>query len=774
MSVPAAIESLECRRLLSVAIPWVKAAADGRDVHVSAPLLHARAARAPGGTGLLAQYFSGDQFDILRLTRQDPSVNFNFKGRKIPAGIAGPFTVRWSGMFTSRVSGVHSLATRGNGPVRLRVNGQLLIDNWTPHGVAIDRGSISLAAGQYYSLTLEFAGDSTRSSSIRLMAAEPARRDAVVPRSRLFPTGAAPAEVKGLAASATSAHRIELNWTSSASAAGYVISRSTDGANFSDIASISSTTYADEALSGETSYTYRVTANNVFGSSPPAIASATTPPEATVNPPAAPVASVTPGGTGIIVSWNDVADESGYIVQRTTDGSNFSDIAAVTANTTQFGDTGLQSDTAYGYRVVAYNAGGSSAGEAVNRRTRPAASTLGASVISSTQIGLTWSGGSGSFADIAISTDGSNYAPLLSGVGISGATSVTGLSPGTVYTFRIIHTNSESAVSDPKTTTATTSLDAPGNVHTTSVGISTVALAWDAAPGAVDYVIQRSIDGTSFAGVGESSTASFNDSSLGAGTQYHYRVCARSGSVVSLYSTPIAATTDTPPPYLTVSLLGSVHGSGDPFSASLAVDAGDVVDYIVQVQLGVELTSNPYAGAAFTRTITNWVPSNGSTSPTAGLQSLGFSLTQSAAAGTIQSDFSSGITGTTTGGGSWGAGLGSSNGAITARGNGYHDLTLARLIRPIGNFDGIASDETPEVLPIASGFFDIATSGTQTAVNIDFSGFAENALVAGYRWRNADNSASVNYTQTISQQAASVAAGQPIIKFNPLTLTSAG
>ena len=40
--------------------------------------------------------------------------------------------------------------------MRLWVNGQLIINNWTDHAATEDRGTISLTAGQRYTIRMEF------------------------------------------------------------------------------------------------------------------------------------------------------------------------------------------------------------------------------------------------------------------------------------------------------------------------------------------------------------------------------------------------------------------------------------------------------------------------------------------------------------------------------------------------------------------------------------------------------------------------------------------
>ncbi len=63
----------------------------------------------------------------------------------------------------------------------------------------------------------------------------------------------------------------------------------------------------------------------------------------------------------INLSWNDnAANESGFKVEQSTDGTTFSQIATVSANVTSYSSTGLTRNRNYYYRVRAYNATGNS------------------------------------------------------------------------------------------------------------------------------------------------------------------------------------------------------------------------------------------------------------------------------------------------------------------------------------------------------------------------------------------------------------------------------
>jgi hypothetical protein len=69
------------------------------------------------------------------------------------------------------------------------------------------------------------------------------------------------------------------------------------------------------------------------------------------------VTTITPAASSLTVNWSDnAANETNYIVERSTDGTTFSVIATLGANTTTYNDTGLTPNTPYYYRVKATNA----------------------------------------------------------------------------------------------------------------------------------------------------------------------------------------------------------------------------------------------------------------------------------------------------------------------------------------------------------------------------------------------------------------------------------
>ncbi len=74
--------------------------------------------------------------------------------------------------------------------------------------------------------------------------------------------------------------------------------------------------------------------------------------------------------SSLSVTWQDNSyNEAGFRLQRSTDGSAWSDIAALPYDTRSAADSGLQPNTRYYYRVIAFNAYGESASTAASGTT---------------------------------------------------------------------------------------------------------------------------------------------------------------------------------------------------------------------------------------------------------------------------------------------------------------------------------------------------------------------------------------------------------------------
>jgi hypothetical protein len=118
---------------------------------------------ANGVEGLFGQYYewSGtppeEPWGVPVLERLDPTVDFNWgTGSPDPSISANNFAVRWSGEVVIPITGTYTFHTQSDDGIRLWVNNEQLIDNWTDHGNAHDDGTIELMGGQRYPIKLEF------------------------------------------------------------------------------------------------------------------------------------------------------------------------------------------------------------------------------------------------------------------------------------------------------------------------------------------------------------------------------------------------------------------------------------------------------------------------------------------------------------------------------------------------------------------------------------------------------------------------------------------
>ncbi len=168
---------------------------------------------------------------------------------------------------------------------------------------------------------------------------------------------APPANLRALPASTS----IGLTWTAAGSrVASYVVQRSVEGGTFATIATMGGTVgaFTDNAIVGGIRYNYRV------------VATAPNVPSGTAETPsvfasirAATRVTATASGTGAVVAWTDSNGASvRYVVQKSSDGTTFSDAAQIAAGAAKtWTDTSASAGGSVWYRVVAMKTGLTSA-----------------------------------------------------------------------------------------------------------------------------------------------------------------------------------------------------------------------------------------------------------------------------------------------------------------------------------------------------------------------------------------------------------------------------
>ena len=371
-----------------------------------------------------------------------------------------------------------------------------------------------------------------------------------------------PAAPTSVTASGASASQINLSWqNNSGGVLGFLLERETGtSGNWTQIATLAAgtATYQDTSLPANGSYSYRLRAYNTAGNSPYSAVAA----GATLMPvPAAPssLSASAVSASQINISWqNNATNAQGFLIERQTGAGSWTQIASVAAGATSYQDTSLAANTAYSYRVRAYNIGGDSAYcNTIGCTTMfapPASPTnLAASVVSASQINLSWQNSDGSTQGFYIereTTTGGTWtqiAALAAGVRNYQDTS---LASNTSYSYRLraYNTAGDSAYSAVAAgTTLMTVPAAPSGLLASVVTAIQINLSWqNNASNAQGVLIEREI-GTSGAWTQIASVAAgattYQDTSLATNTSYSYRLRAYNNGGDSGYSAIAAGTT---------------------------------------------------------------------------------------------------------------------------------------------------------------------------------------------------------------------------------------
>jgi fibronectin type 3 domain-containing protein len=254
-------------------------------------------------------------------------------------------------------------------------------------------------------------------------------------------------------------------------------------------------------------------------------------------PPAAPsnLTGTVVSGSEIDISWtNNATNASNVLIDRSTDGVHFAQIASVAGTINSYHDTSLSPGVTYYYEVQSSNSAGDSAFSNVFQAatlTAPAPpSNLTATNITTTEVDLSWTNNATNATGIKILEQLGNNSSLLIASGLSPTTTsykITGLIPGSTYLFEVDATNSNGPSG-----AATISVDTlPGQVTgvAAKAGQGQITITWSADPGAVTYNVYRATtsgaEGSTPAWSGIAGT-SYLDTTAVPGTTYYYEVTA--------------------------------------------------------------------------------------------------------------------------------------------------------------------------------------------------------------------------------------------------------
>ncbi|HWE03064.1 MAG TPA: fibronectin type III domain-containing protein [Tepidisphaeraceae bacterium] len=386
-----------------------------------------------------------------------------------------------------------------------------------------------------------------------------------------------------VAANPTSATTIALTWPAILSATTYKVEQSTDGGfAWTTLAAANTTpSYTVTGLTADTSYKFRVSAINTTGTS--AASSTATAVTFTLAPTG--VTATAALATEIDLAWNAVTDATGYKIEQSSNGTTWTTLSTSSLNSSSvsFAVTGLTAGTMYYFRMSTISASGtSSPTTAVSASTLSPTPTITTSVISSTQINLSWGTSTGATSyKVEVNPAGGGWTTLATPVTTSYF--ATGLTPDTVYQFRVSAVNASGTSNASAAVTATTYLTSPIGFSDTVISATEVDLSWTAVTDAVTYKVERSLDNIAWSTLTSSdATITYHDSAASAGTLYYYRVSAVDGAGVSAPAPAVNGLTYPAVPVVTgapisstsISLSWPAIKSASSYNIQISSDAG--------------------------------------------------------------------------------------------------------------------------------------------------------------------------------------------------------
>lgn len=144
---------------------------------------------AQTGTGLLATYYNGLDFQSKVLSRTDATVNFDWGYGSPGTGIStDSFSARWEGQIQPLFNETYTFYLTTDNGRRLWINDQLVIDKWVNDWDVTYTGQITLKANQKYDIRIEYF-EAYGSASAKFEWSSASQPRQIVPQTQLyFPT----------------------------------------------------------------------------------------------------------------------------------------------------------------------------------------------------------------------------------------------------------------------------------------------------------------------------------------------------------------------------------------------------------------------------------------------------------------------------------------------------------------------------------------------------------------------------------------------------------
>ncbi|THF80274.1 fibronectin type III domain-containing protein [Cohnella fermenti] len=461
--------------------------------------------------GLKAEYYSEADLSGERITSLDPQIDISLQSPITSAGLDdGIFSARWTGLLQARYSEHYRFTTEAKGGVKLWVNDVLLIDRWTDAGNGTNRftGELDLEAGVPYEIRMDYANLGGQPKAALYWESDLESYN-LIPQNQLKPF-AAP-----LAATFPSSTDMTVRWSQSFNADGYEVEA--DGIVY-PLGAVDS--FVHDPLTSGTEHTYRVRANggDIKGEWSTA-SSLWTLPGVPQN------IRTQSTSSSVSLQWNEVQGATGYDIETY---NNVID----NGNSTEYTETGLNSNLQRTYRIRAKNSSGY--GEwspIVSKATLPGLTAALSAAATDTTITLSWDAVSGA-TGYHLEVDGVVLDPVYQTQYVH-----RDLLPNTSHTYRIRSINDEGTSGWSEIVAVTTLPSIPQSLHAT-VGNAEIRLEWEEVSGATEYEVE--VDGVV---VSNGLAAAYIHAELDSNTEHTYRVRAVNGSIKGNWTDLLIRTT---------------------------------------------------------------------------------------------------------------------------------------------------------------------------------------------------------------------------------------
>jgi titin len=387
-----------------------------------------------------------------------------------------------------------------------------------------------------------------------------------------------------------------------------------------------STSITITGLSNGTEYSFRVAAVNALGSGSISDTVSSTPRTVPGQPTSL---TATPASSEVSLSWSAPDDDggneiTGYFVEY-HDGDE-SWMLVATVSSAEHVVTGLSNGTEYSFRVSTYNDAGtgpvSSTAVSTPRTTPGAPTALSVDSLGDGEVSLSWAAPSADGGAVVVdysvqysANGGSSWSTFSDAVSDTTSVTITGLSNGTEYSFRVAAVNSAGtgSYSDAETGTPRTVPGQPTSLTATPAS-SEVSLSWsapddDGGNEITGYFVEYHDGDESWMLVATVSSAEHVVTGLSNGTEYSFRVSTYNDAGTGPVSSTAVSTPRTTPGAPTVNSLTPGNTTITVAFTAPASNGGSAItsyEYIVGAGswTAVGSTSSPFTITGLTNGVT--------------------------------------------------------------------------------------------------------------------------------------------------------------------------